>query len=84
MSPFVHPALFWGGIGLVSIPIIIHLLNRRRFRRLEWAAMEFLLDALRRNRRRIRIEQWILLLLRIAAVLLIVIARARRRPRATS
>ena len=77
MSPFVHPALFWGGIGLVSIPIIIHLLNRRRFRRLEWAAMEFLLDALRRNRRRIRIEQWILLLLRIAAVFLIVTALAR-------
>ena len=27
-----------------SVPLIIHLLNRRRFKRMTWAAMEFLLD----------------------------------------
>ncbi len=74
---FVHSALFWGGIGLVSIPIIIHLITRRRFRRLDWAAMEFLLEAMRRNRRRIRLEQLILLLCRVALVALIVLAVAR-------
>ena len=54
MSAFVHGPLFWGGIGLLSIPIILHIINRRRFRRLDWAAMEFLLEALRRNRRRFK------------------------------
>ncbi len=77
MSAFVHGPLFWGGIGLLSIPIILHIINRRRFRRLDWAAMEFLLEALRRNRRRIRLEHLILLLLRTLLVLLIVAAVAR-------
>ena len=39
---FINPALLLG-FGAVSIPIIIHLLNRRRFRVVRWAAMEFLL-----------------------------------------
>ena len=77
MTSFVHGTLFWGGIGLVSIPIIIHLITRRRFRRLEWAAMEFLLEALKKNHRRVRLEQLILLLCRVAVVALIVMAVAR-------
>src|SRR6516164_7177043 len=42
-----------------------------RFKRLRWAAMEFLLKSQKRNRRRLIIEQLILLLLRIMLVLLI-------------
>jgi hypothetical protein len=63
--------------ALVSLPIIIHLINRLRFRRVRWAAMEFLLKSQQRNRRRLLLEQLLLLLLRIAAVigLLILIAR---------
>src|SRR5437867_2789515 len=38
--------------GAVSVPIIIHLLNRRRFRIVQWAAMRFLLSAQRKNARR--------------------------------
>ena len=45
-------AFFWAGVGLVSIPIIIHILNRQRFRVVTWAAMEFLLRAMRKNRKR--------------------------------
>ena len=40
------------GLCSASIPIIIHMLNRRRFKTVEWAAMEFLLRAMRKNRRR--------------------------------
>ncbi len=40
---FVTPLFAWVGLGLISIPIIIHLLNRRRFKTVTWAAMEFLL-----------------------------------------
>src|SRR5262245_4083643 len=60
--------------GAVSVPIIIHLLNRRRFRVMNWAAMRFLLAAQRKNSRRMRLEQLILLLVRCLLVLLIVLA----------
>ena len=39
---FLNPALLWG-LGFASIPIIIHLLQRRRQRIVRWGAMEFLL-----------------------------------------
>ncbi|HCK54865.1 MAG TPA: hypothetical protein DIC23_16730, partial [Planctomycetaceae bacterium] len=53
-----------GTAALVSAPVIIHLINRYRFRRVEFAAMEFLLASQQRNRRRILVEQLLLLLLR--------------------
>ena len=52
------------GLAAASVPILIHLLNRRRFRQVTWAAMQFLMAAARKNRRRIRIEQWLLLAIR--------------------
>jgi hypothetical protein len=58
------------GAALVSAPILIHLINRMRFKRIRWAAMEFLLKSQKRNRRRLIIEQMILLLLRCLLVLL--------------
>jgi len=69
--------IFWIGLGTVSVPIIIHLLNRRRFRIRRWAAMQFLLDSLRRNRRRLRIEELILMALRCLALFLLAMAIAR-------
>jgi hypothetical protein len=68
---FLHPALLWA-LPLCAVPIVIHLLNRRRFQRVPWAAMEFLLAALKRNKKRLRMEQWLVLLLRVLAVLLLV------------
>jgi hypothetical protein len=65
-----------GGL-LVSSPILIHLINRMRFKRVRWAAMEFLLKSQKRNRRRLIIEQMILLLLRILLVLLAAFLVAR-------
>ena len=59
------------------LPIIIHLLNKRKFKIVDWAAMEFLLDAEKKNRRRVRLENLILLLLRCLAVLLIGLLLAR-------
>jgi hypothetical protein len=69
--PFVTPWLFAAGAAAVSIPIIIHLLNRRRFRVQAWAAMEFLLAAHRRNVRKLKLQRWLLLLLRCLALLLL-------------
>ncbi len=58
-------------------PLIIHLLNRRRFRVVHWAAMEFLLQAVKRNRRILQLRDLILLLIRTAAVLLFGLAMAQ-------
>ncbi|MCK5944139.1 MAG: BatA domain-containing protein, partial [Planctomycetes bacterium] len=68
---FLNPLLLWA-LPLAAVPIIIHILNRRRFKKVPWAAMEFLLKAMKRNRKRLRMEQWLVLLLRVLAVLLLV------------
>ena len=49
------------GIAATSLPILIHLLNRRKYREMRWAAMRFLMAALRKNQRRVKVEQWLLL-----------------------
>src|SRR5262245_44579841 len=67
---FANPGYLAAGGALISAPIIIHLINRMRFKRLRWAAMEFLLKAQKRSRRRLIIEQLILLLLRCLLVAL--------------
>lgn len=74
---FVNPWAMAAGTLLISSPIIIHLINRMRFRRIRWAAMEFLLKSQKKNRRRVIIEQIILLLLRILLVLLAGLLLAR-------
>jgi hypothetical protein len=73
---FLSPLLIWGAL-LGAIPIIIHLLNRRRFRRVEWAPMKYLKLTVQRNRRRIQLEELLLLLLRVALPILLFLALAR-------
>lgn len=74
---FMNPAVFIPGAALISAPIIIHLLNRLRFRKVRFAAMEFLLQSQKQNKRRILFEQLLLLLFRILLVLLIAALIAR-------
>ncbi len=64
---FVHPLLAWGAL-LGVIPIIIHILSRRRYRVVRWAAMDFLLTALSQRSRNLRIQDLILLALRTLAL----------------
>jgi hypothetical protein len=74
---FLNPAYLLAGTALISLPILIHLINRMRFKRLRWAAMEFLLKSQKRNRRRLIIEQLLLLALRCLLVLLAVLLVSR-------
>lgn len=74
---FVTPGFAIAGLLAISIPVAIHLLNRRRYKVVNWAAMQFLLEALRKNRRRLKFEQWLLLCTRCALVGLIGLALAR-------
>ena len=73
---FVNPWLL-GGLALLAAPIIIHLLNKRRYQIVNWAAMDFLLEAVTQNRRRLRLEDLILLLLRMLLLALVILAVAR-------
>jgi len=73
---FVNPMMLWGA-ALASAPIIIHLLNKRRYRVHEWAAMDFLFAAMSSNRRRLKFEDLLLLLLRMLLILFLVFAVAR-------
>jgi uncharacterized membrane protein len=73
---FFNPSLLWFALG-GSIPIIIHLLHRQKFKRVRWAAMEFLLAALQKTRRRMQLENLLLLLLRILVMVLLALAVAR-------
>src|SRR2546421_6297208 len=74
---FANPAALTVGGAMISSPILIHLINRMRFKRLRWAAMEFLLKSQKRNRRRLIIEQLLLLALRCLLVLLVVVLVSR-------
>ena len=65
------------GMAAVTIPIVIHLLHRSRFRVVPWGAMHLLEAVLRKNTRRLKLEQIILLLLRCAIPVFLAICMAR-------
>jgi hypothetical protein len=73
---FFNPALLWLAAG-GAVPILIHLLHRQKFKRMRWAAMEFLLRAVKKTQKRLRLENLLLLLLRILVMILLALAVAR-------
>ena len=62
---------------IVGVPVLIHLINMLRHRRVDWAAMEFLLESQKKNRTWIIFKQLLLLLMRMAAVATIVLVVAQ-------
>ena len=64
---FLYQPLTWGFL-LVLLPVLIHLINLMRHKRVKWAAMEFLLRAHKKHRRWIWLKQLLLLLMRMAAI----------------
>lgn len=79
MPTFDFLPFLWWGLPFVAAPVVIHLINLLRHRKVRWAAMEFLLASQRKYRTRILLKQILLLLLRVAAVLGIVLAMAQPR-----
>jgi hypothetical protein len=73
---FLAPWILFG-LPLLLVPLLIHLLNRLRFRTRAWAAMAFLLAATRTSSRAARIRHWLVLALRMLAVAAGVLAFAR-------
>jgi GTP:adenosylcobinamide-phosphate guanylyltransferase len=66
-----------GGMAAFSVPLVIHLLNRSRYRTVDWGAMHLLDKAFQANNKRIRIEQIILLLIRCCIPILLAMCLAR-------
>jgi hypothetical protein len=73
---FVHQALT-GAFLLALLPLLIHVINLTRHQRVQWAAMEFLLASYKKHRRWVWLKQFLLMLSRIAAILLLVMMCAQ-------
>ena len=72
---FINPWMLAGLAG-VSLPVLAHLLSRRKYDTVEWGAMQFL-EVGRNARRRIKLEELLLLALRMGMIALIAIALSR-------
>lgn len=64
---FLKPALLFGALGIL-IPIVIHLLNRRSNRVVDWGAMSFLFESMAIRNRRIQLEEALLMVSRCLLV----------------
>ncbi|MDC0088299.1 BatA domain-containing protein [Akkermansiaceae bacterium] len=73
---FLQQPLLWGLLA-AAIPIVVHLLNRRRHRTVKWAAMEFLLKATRESRGKKKLKHLIILACRALAVAALIFAISR-------
>lgn len=73
---FLTPILLAGAAAFL-VPLIIHLLNRRRIIQVQWGAMHLLHEVLKQKKRRMQIEQWLLLLTRIAIPIVLALCLAR-------
>lgn len=73
---FLQPFILWA-LPLVLLPVLIHFLNRMRYRTVPWAAMMFLHQANRQSVRQAKLRELLLLLCRMVAVLFLVLFLAR-------
>lgn len=64
-------------LPLVTLPILIHLINQRRFQTIRWAAMMFLLAANRMSRGYAKLRQWLIMFFRMLAIAGLIFAISR-------
>ena len=72
----LQPAMIWG-LGVAALPILIHLLNRLRYRTVRWGAMQFLRRVARSASRRSRWRHWLVLACRTLALAALALAMVR-------
>lgn len=73
---FLHAA-FLGGTLAIVVPIVLHMIMRKQPKHLEFPALRFIKLRENANRRQVRLRNWLLLLLRCAAIALLAVALAR-------
>src|SRR5918997_7058206 len=64
---FLQPFLL-AALPLMALPVVIHLINQRRYQTIRWAAMMFLLAANRMSRGYARLRQWLIMAFRVADI----------------
>ena len=69
--------LLLGGLAAGFIPLAIHLLHRSRRKTVRWGALQLLIPRDRQQNRKIKIEHWLLLLLRILIPMALALCMAR-------
>ena len=65
------------GLPLILLPVVIHLINRMRHKPKMWGAMQFLLAATRSSTSHSKIKNWLILALRMLAVLMLLLFLSR-------
>lgn len=73
---FLNPLVLLGMVA-AAIPLIIHLFNFRRPRRVDFSSLAFVRELQRSTMQRVRLKQWLLLLLRTLAIAMLVLSFAR-------
>ncbi len=68
---------FLVGLVAAAVPIVIHLLNRRRVKKVKFSSLEFLDEVNKQRMRRINLRRILILILRTLAILALVFAFAR-------
>jgi len=73
---FVHPEILWA-LGALAIPIIVHLFNFRKFKKVLFSNVEFLKEIKQETQSKSKIKHWLILLARLLAITCIVFAFAQ-------
>ncbi len=73
---FLQPWML-AALPLIALPIVIHLVNQRRFQTVPWAAMRFLLEASKMSSGTTKIRQWSILAMRTLAIAALILFTAR-------
>lgn len=73
---FVYPAFLWALLAL-AIPIIIHLFNFRRYKKVYFTNVKFLRELEIEQKTRSRLKEWLILLTRLITIASLVLAFAQ-------
>lgn len=73
---FANPAMLWALLAL-AVPVLVHLLNFRRYRKVYFSDVSRLEEIQQESRRRTTVRQWLILAMRLLAVAALVLAFAR-------
>lgn len=73
---FLNPTILFGLLA-AAIPVVIHMLNLRKLKKVDFSTLKFLKELQKNKIRRIKFKQWLLLALRVLIILFTVFAFAR-------
>ena len=73
---FLEPLFLLGLVG-AALPVLIHLIHRRKATKRTFPALSLLAESSKRSARALKVRQWLLMALRILAIVLLAIAIAK-------